>query len=388
MEGNNIKYTHTKTPVEVCYQDTVIYTIRVYNEGEIDGYANEITDDVPEGLEFIVDNEINKEYRWKMLDENQKETEDVTKAKYIVTDYLSEKQNSEERNNLIKAYNKAEGLTETNPDHRDVKIAFKVTYKVTDPKEESRVLVNVAQISEDSDNDKDSEPRRDEVYKEEKHEDDIDYEQVKVKYFDLSLLKWVSRVIVTENGKTTSTDTGHTGEENPEPVVKVEIKSKNVKSVVVKFGYKIKIKNEGEIAGYAKEITDYIPEGLKFVEEDNKDWYVRADGKVATKKLENVLLQPGETAEVEIILTWINGEKNLGTKINIAEISEDYNPSNTPDIDSTPDNEKAGEDDIDDAPVMLVIKTGIEINPQYIVLSGVVLIILTTGIVLIKKYVM
>ncbi|MBR3672760.1 MAG: Cys-Gln thioester bond-forming surface protein, partial [Clostridia bacterium] len=381
MEGNNIKYTHTKTPVEVCYQDTVIYTIRVYNEGEIDGYANEITDDVPEGLEFIVDNEINKEYRWKMLDENQKETEDVTKAKYIVTDYLSEKQNSEERNNLIKAYNKAEGLTETNPDHRDVKIAFKVTYKVTDPKEESRVLVNVAQISEDSDNDKDSEPRRDEVYKEEKHEDDIDYEQVKVKYFDLSLLKWVSRVIVTENGKTTSTDTGHTGEENPEPVVKVEIKSKNVKSVVVKFGYKIKIKNEGEIAGYAKEITDYIPEGLKFVEEDNKDWYVRADGKVATKKLENVLLQPGETAEVEIILTWINGEKNLGTKINIAEISEDYNPSNTPDIDSTPDNEKAGEDDIDDAPVMLVIKTGIEINPQYIVLSGVVLIILTTGIV-------
>ena len=387
-ENGDIKYTHTKVPVEVCYQDIVYYTIRVYNEGEIDGYANEVTDDVPEGLEFVIDNEINKTYRWKMLDENQKETDDVSKAKYLVTDYLSEDQNSEERNNLIKAFKKSEGLSDTNPDYRDLQIAFKVTYKVTDPNEESRILVNVAQISKDSDDDIDSIPNRDEEYDDDDHEDDIDYEQVKVKYFDLSLLKWVSQVIVVENGKTSITDTGHTGEENPEPVVKVEIKTKSVDSIIVKFAYRIKITNEGEIAGYAKEITDYIPAGLKFVEEDNPDWYVREDGKVATKQLENTLLQPGETADVEIILTWINGEKNLGTKINIAEISDDDNPSKTPDIDSTPDNEKEGEDDIDDAPVMLVIKTGTEINPQYTILAGVVLVILTTGTILIKKFVL
>ena len=28
--------------------------------------------------------------------------------------------------------------------------------------------------------------------------------------------------------------------------------------------------NEGEIAGYATEITDYVPEGLVFIEEDNE----------------------------------------------------------------------------------------------------------------------
>ena len=387
-EDGNIKYTHTKDPVEVCYQDIVIYTIRIYNEGEKDGYANEITDDVPEGLEFVVDNEINKEYRWVMLDENEEVTEDVTKAKYLVTDYLSETQETETgRNNLLKAFNKSEGITDTNPDYRDVQIAFKVTYQVTDVKEESRILVNVAQISKDSDDDIDSKPNRDEEYNDDDHEDDIDYEQVKVKYFDLSLLKWVSKAIVIENGETTVTETGHTGYENPEPVVKVEIKSKDVNSVIVKFAYTIKITNEGEIAGYAKEVTDYIPEGLKFVEEDNPEWYIRADGKVATAQLENTLLQPGESAEVEIILTWINGEKNLGTKINIAEISKDSNPSDTPDIDSTPDNEKEGEDDIDDAPVMLVIKTGIDIEPKYITLTFVVLVILTTGTVLIKKYV-
>ena len=100
------------------------------------------------------------------------------------------------------------------------------------------------------------------------------------------------------------------------------------------------------------------------------------------------MLQPGESAEVEIILTWINGEKNLGTKINIAEISKDENPSHTPDIDSTPDNEVPGEDDIDDAPVMLVIKTGTEVQTQYTILTTVVIAILTIGVIGIKKFVM
>jgi uncharacterized repeat protein (TIGR01451 family) len=384
-EDGNIKYAHTKNPVEVAYQDTVIYTIRIYNEGEIAGYANEITDDVPEGLEFIVDNDINKTYRWKMLDENQEETTDVSKAKYLVTDYLSEEQEKATgRNNLLSAYNKEEGLTDSNPDYRDVQIAFKVTYKITSKDDDDRVLVNIAQISADSDDDVDSTPNRDEVYNDEDHEDDIDYEQVKVKYFDLSLLKWVSKTLVTENGKTTETETGHTGYENPEPVVKVEIKSKDVNSVTVKFVYTIRITNEGEIAGYADEITDYIPEGLKFIQEDNPEWYERAEGVVGTDILKDRLLEPGESADVQITLTWINGEKNLGTKINIAEISKDSDD----DIDSTPDNQVEGEDDIDDAPVMLVIKTGIGIEPKYTILGTIVTSILGIGIFAIKKFIL
>ena len=388
-ENGNIKYTHTKEPVEVCYQDTVIYTIRIYNEGEVDGYANEITDDVPEGLEFIVDNEINKAYRWVMLDENEQVTQDVTKAKYLVTDYLSEEQENETgRNNLIKAFDKEAGLSDTNPNHRDVQIAFKVTYQITSLDEESRILVNVAQISEDSDDDIDSDPNRDEEYDDDDHEDDIDYDNVKVKYFDLALRKWVTQAIVIENGETTIFDTGHKAEDDPEQVVKVEIKSKDVNKVIVKFAYKIRITNEGEIAGYATEITDHIPEGLKFLPEDNPEWYVRRDGVVATDQLKDVLLQPGESAEVEIVLTWINGEDNLGLKVNVAEISQDDNPSDTPDIDSTPDNEVPEEDDIDDAPVMLVIKTGLGIELQYIILGFIVMTILISGTVAIKKFVL
>jgi len=78
----------------------------------------------------------------------------------------------------------------------------------------------------------------------------------------------------------------------------------------------------------------------------------------------------------------------LGLKINTAEISKDRNNSDTPDIDSTPNNEQPGEDDIDDAPVILIIKTGSGINGQYIVLAIGCLSILSSGIIFIKKYVL
>ena len=98
-------------------------------------------------------------------------------------------------------------------------------------------------------------------------------------------------------------------------------------------------------------------------------------------------MQPGQSAEVEVILTWINGEDNLGSKINVAEISKDYNDEGVPDKDSTPDNQKEGEDDIDEAEVILSIKTGGGVNEIYFNLILVVFLIVLVGIVLIKIYV-
>ena len=58
-----------------------------------------------------------------------------------------------------------------------------------------------------------------------------------------------------------------------------EIIEETIKRGTVKFKYQIKVTNEGEIEGYATEIKDYIPEGLKFVEKDNKKWKLSKDGK-------------------------------------------------------------------------------------------------------------
>lgn len=381
-ENGNYVYEHTKEPVEVENGNIITYTLRVFNEGTKDGYAKEIKDDLPEGLEFLPENETNKTYRWVMLDKEGKETTNIEDAVSIKTDYLSKEQEKTEGSNLIKAFD-SENMKE--PDHKDVKIAF----KVTEPSTSDRILINKAQISDDSDKDGkdvidiDSTPD-----KWIEGEDDQDIEKVKVKYFDLALRKWVTQAIVIDNGKETVVETGHKPEDDPEEVVKVEIKESRLNKVVVKFRYSIRVYNEGEIAGYAKEVKDYIPEGLKFVQADNPEWKQLETGEVVTDQLKDTLLQPGEYADVEILLTWINGKNNFGLKVNVAEISKDYNDSNTPDIDSTPDNRKEDEDDIDDAPVILTVKTGAGLNKEYVILVTATLAILTSGVVLIKKYVL
>ena len=381
-ENGKITYTHPKDVVKVVVGDTVTYTLRVFNEGNIAGYAEKITDDIPEYLEYLPENETNKEYKWVMYDKEGKETDKVEEAEKIVTDYAS-KANGEE--NLLKAFDKEAGISETNPSHIDVKVAF----KVKDPKSNKIVITNKAQISEDADengkpvNDIDSIP---DEWNE--GEDDQDYENVSVEYFDLSLLKYVTKAIVTENGKTKTTKTGNTGA-STDITPKVEIYRKRVKTTIVKFEYTIKVTNEGDIEGYAKELTDYVPEGLKFYSEDNKGWKDEGNNVISTELLKDTLLKPGQSATVKVILRWVNGENNLGLKTNVAEISKDYNEKGVPDRDSTPDNKKPGEDDIDDAPVLLTISTGILENTiPYVAGTLGVLVVLGLGVVAIKKYVL
>ena len=391
-ENNKITYEHSKEPVEVVTNDTVIYTIRVFNEGEVDGYASKVSDDIPQGLEYLPDNELNKEYRWVMYDSEGNETTDVEKAVKITTDYLSKAQGEarmakdttiEENPALLRAFDANKEISDTNPDYADVKVAFKVVEK----NESDKIIINSAQITDDTD--KNGNPIDDDDSTPDKWidgEDDQDQEKIKLTYFDLALRKWVTQAIVIENGKETVTQTGHTPDMNPEPAVKVELNRKKLDSVTVKFKYSIRVTNEGDIAGYAKEITDYVPQGLKFVASDNPNWNDEGNNVISTRALENTLLQPGQSADVEVTLTWINGKNNFGLKTNIAEISEDDNDKDVPDRDSTPDNQVPGEDDQDEAPVILSIATGIE--KTYIGLTCIILVTVAAGIILIKKYVL
>ena len=371
------KYDHPKDPVLVSNGNIVTYTIRVFNEGEMDGYASEIKDDMPQGLKFLTDNKTNIEYRWKMLDKDGKETENLDEAVSIVTDYLSKEQEKTAGANLLKAFD-GEKL-----DYRDVKVAF----EVTEPNTSDRILINQAQISKDSDKDGNDVTDQDSVPdKWNEGEDDQDIEKVKVQYFDLSLRKWVTQAIVTENGEEKIIESGHKAEDDPEDVVKVDLKKSKINKVTIKFRYKIRVKNEGNIAGYAKELKDYIPNGLKFVPEDNPLWKQIDEKTITTDQTKDILLQPGDTTEVEVVLTWINDSENFGVMDNWAEISKDHNDFNSPDIDSTPDNNKKGEDDIDDAPVSVGVQTG-QIK-TFTTIGLAVLAILSSGVVLIKKFVL
>ena len=408
-ETGDLEYIHDKTPVEVVNADLVTYTIRVYNEGSIAGYAEEIVDDIPAGLVYIPTNTVNKSYRWKMLDSQGNETENVEEAVRLTTDYLSEAYGntlmSDEDNinpNLINPFDSnlpISNIEPFNPDYRDVKLVFQVDDSTVPVENEDRIIINHAQIAEDSDDDEDSTPGEwiD-------GEDDQDVESIYVKTFDLSLQKWVTKTIVTIDGVTTTTETGfkpnvglteQEGRPNNEnePLAQVVIDKKKINKTEVKFVYSIRVANEGDIAGYATEITDYIPEGLKFVQEDNPIWEKVGETKIVTHALETTLLNPGESKEIEVIFTWINDENNLGVKTNIAAITADYNEyGDAADIDSTPgdiditqyDHEQ--EDDDDYALVILTVKTGG--GNSYIAIGLVVIAIIATGIVLIKRYVL
>ena len=403
-------YNHPKDPLWVKNGSKVEYTIRVYNEGSEDGYAYEVSDDIPNGLVFEADDATNKAYGWVMYREMTEGDENIAKEdiieyngkKYVITTKAEEATMIRTRyleKTLIKAFD---------PETKTLSYAdVKVVFTIKEPKDfdKDSVIINQAQITEDSGDDEDSTPN------EWQDEDDEDIEKVHIPIFDLSLLKWVTQSVVTVDGKTTTTNTGFkpnkgltesTGEgirnnNEPEPIAKVELDKKKLNKTVVKFVYKIRVTNEGEIPGYATEVTDYIPEGLEFHVEDGNNkqygWVKSGDDKIVTRALETVLLNPGESKELEITFRWINSEKNLGQKINIAEISEDANDYNTDDIDSTPNNrenpyKEEQEDDDDFALVILSIKTGATQFMSYFTLITITLAIVGGGIILIKKYVL
>ncbi len=204
--------------------------------------------------------------------------------------------------------------------------------------------------------------------------------------FDLALKKWVTQTIITDSTGQSVTNTGNQPYDSQNQIVKVELNRKKLDEVTVKFKYSIRVINEGDIAGYAKEVTDYIPEGLKFIATDNQGWTEKGNNVITTNLLENKLLKPGEFADVEVTLTWINNQDNMGVKVNTAEISKDYNEYGISDKDSTPNNKKAGEDDIANATVMLSISTG-KVK-TYFSLGMVALIAIAGGVASIKKFVL
>ncbi len=384
-DGNLITtavYNHTKEPVMVQRNNIVIYMLRVYNEGDIDGYASEIKDHLPPYLEYV-DGEFNDQYGWEVSEDGRTLT-----TRYL-EDTIIDKAELNEDGEYVLSYQEVP-----------------VMCRVIEGTPSSENVTNIADITEYLDNNKEETTDRDSQsdnvelpddedlpeYKDDEtgeyipgQQDDDDFEKVIVKEFDLALRKWVTQAIVIENGKETITETGHGPYDDPEEIVKVELYRKNLNDVVVKFRYKIRVTNEGDIPGYVKEITDYVPEGLRFDPADNPGWTDEGNNVISTTLTEDILLQPGEYTEVEVVLTWINDENNMGVMTNVAEISEDDNEYDLPDKDSTPDNQKEGEDDIDDAPVMISISTGAV--RTYFMLGGIVLITIAGGVFLIKKFV-
>ena len=196
--------------------------------------------------------------------------------------------------------------------------------------------------------------------------------------FDLSLNKKVTQISMA-NTKTTKTKKYNT------QLAKIDLDYKYINSTKVAVEYEITVTNEGDIPGYATKIADYLPEGFDFSSELNKDWYTSGKG-VETRALEKELINPGESKTVTLVLTKSMTENANGIYSNTAEIAETYNDYAKADCDSTPGNNKEGEDDQSSANVILGLKTGGPIT--YITLTLSIMAIICIGAYEINKRVL
>ena len=198
--------------------------------------------------------------------------------------------------------------------------------------------------------------------------------------FDLKLDKIVQAITVN-NGKNTTEHVYNS------KLAKIDFESKYAKTSSMVVEYKFTITNEGGIAGYVKKLADYLPEGLKFNSELNKDWYEGKDGVIYNASLANTIINPGESKEVTLILTKnMNGDDDFGLINNSAEIYETSNDYGALDVDSTPGNKATNEDDYSTANVLTSVKTGDIVI--YTTLIVTIIAIVGVGIYMIKKKVL
>ena len=340
------KYEMNKKPITVIPGDIIRYEIKVFNEGDTVGYVKQIKDYLPKGLEFLsmtTSTEYGK-YNYQNKD-NITYNEETGEG----TDYNVIRYNFTDNNNLGKK-------ASTTKD----KYCFSVFVecKVSNDVKANTNLTNVAAITsygylndfnqfkacstEDVDRDSiqsnlwngknntydyftylqliENQTKNKDLSKIDKgtivSEDDEDFEQVKVGGFDLALRKFVSRIRGTDDVNA-YVDFGRDPRIYSNTIANFEKGGTTArychskKPLSVKEGdhviYTIRIFNEGNIPGYAKEITDYLPEYLKLDVNSNinkKDgnllWSTTTSNGntvLKTTQLANTLIKPANYEE-------------------------------------------------------------------------------------------
>ncbi len=119
-ESTTAKYNHTKEPVIVKHGNYILYTLRVYNEGKVNGYASQVKDYLPEGLDFVEDQEVNKIWNY-----------DATSRTLTTNENYQAK--------LLIAHEEGKEL-----DYQDLQVVCKVNDNI----KEDTNIVNLAEITE------------------------------------------------------------------------------------------------------------------------------------------------------------------------------------------------------------------------------------------------
>ena len=204
----------------------------------------------------------------------------------------------------------------------------------------------------------------------------------KINGFDLAIEKYISNVTVTNaKGKQV------TEFKRSDPIAKVEIHSKLFENSTVDIEYRIVVKNEGQIDGYANRIVDYLPEGLTFDQAKNPNWSLKGNELVYTGFVDRTI-PSGKEIETSLYLTKKVDSIRTNSIENSAEILESTTESGLVDVDSTVGNKSSLEDDFDKAVLLITVSTGAVVNRLLIVIAvlSIIGIALASRLIFRKKF--
>lgn len=206
---------------------------------------------------------------------------------------------------------------------------------------------------------------------------DVDIGLIENAKFDLSLNKYITKVVLTNSSGTTTYEYEETN------LAKVEISARKIAGTTMVVEYELQITNEGDVDSYVGDVIDYLPDGLVFTSETNKDWYMDGNGVLHNKTIAEQAIKAGETKSVTLVLTKSLKSDSTGTIQNIGEIGASSNKEGIAEYDSVAGNKKAGEDDMSTASLIVSIATGSPMMYIGIVIGSMV--VLGLGIYIINK---
>ena len=275
-----VYYEKPEKEKEIRYGDIVQVMIRVYNEGKGAGYAQKITNIIPEGMKFVEDNKINKENGWKQTD---KKTVETTKLKF---DSGSE--------------NEIEALKENKIDFLDIPLILEVTEKQKlDEEILNKTIVEQVDI------------RKEKIDFEDEKEKTI--LPIKIHYTDFIINNVIKKMVeVNKNGQKE-----HFTAVTNEQLAKVEIDAKNIDNTKLQVIYQISVTNNGNAKGKATEVAMYLPEGLEISMQENSEWEKVTDNTIYCKTFGDI--KPTET-QIKEVVGYIDVSQIAGTKSTTAMI--------------------------------------------------------------------
>ena len=142
-------------------------------------------------------------------------------------------------------------------------------------------------------------------------------------------------------------------------LAKTEIHRKRLEETEIKVELKIEVTNNGELDGKAT-LVQKIPSGFEMKEEDNEGWVV--DDKLALIEIGEIKV--GETKEYKVVLTWKQGEENIGIKDYVTYITNIENEAERI--------EESLEDNETSSALILSVSTGEEVVKVYVIVTIII----------------